>query len=242
MSLFKETPLKGKLAIITGGTKGIGLGIAEKLASLGARIVVADIYAEKIKHPLIPCDVSNMDNVKAMVAEVLTKFRKIDILVNNAGIYPPKSFLEMQEEDWDKVMSVNLKGAFNCTKTVSAFMIQQKSGKIINISSVAGFIAFPGLTHYSASKAGIIGFTRGLALELAPFGINVNAIAPGVIDTPGTKITLPEQKRESIIRSVPLKRLGTPNDIAELAAFLATEASAYITGQTIICDGGSTLV
>ena len=182
-----------------------------------------------------------MSNVKAMVKEVLTKFQRIDILVNNAGIYPPTSFSEMQEEDWDKLMSVNLKGTFNCAKAVSNSMMQQRYGKIINLSSIAGFVGFMGLTHYSATKSGIIGFTRGLALELAPFGINVNAIAPGGIDTHGTKETLQGSAREAFIQAVPLNRLGTPLDIAELAAFLASDASSYITGQTIVCDGGYTL-
>jgi 3-oxoacyl-[acyl-carrier protein] reductase len=241
MAVLNALPLESKVAIVTGGARGIGLGIADKLASLGAKVIVADIHEETTEHTFIRCDVSDMSNVKAMVEEVLNKFQRIDILVNNAGIYPPTSFSEMQEEDWDKLMSVNLKGTFNCAKAVSDSMMQQRYGKIINLSSIAGFVGFMGLTHYAATKSGIIGFTRGLALELAPFGINVNAIAPGGIDTHGTKETLQGSAREGFIQAVPLKRLGTPQDIAELAAFLASDASSYITGQTIVCDGGYTL-
>lgn len=236
MGLFNN-PLKGKVAIVTGGTMGIGLGIADKLASLGAKVVVAAIHEVKTKHYFVHCDVSDMNNVKAMVTETLKKFKRIDILVNNAGIFPNVPFKDMKEEDWDKVMAVNLKGVFNCTKIVSDFMMQQNSGKIINISSIAGYIGFPGLTHYCATKAGLMGFTRALALELAPYKINVNAIAPGAIETPGASGGAKDQLN-AIAQIVPLKRVGQPKDIAEAAAYLATEASSYVTGQIITVDGG----
>ncbi|MBN2421082.1 SDR family oxidoreductase [Candidatus Woesearchaeota archaeon] len=241
MGLLSSSPLKGKVAIVTGGTMGIGLGIADKLASLGAKVVVAAIDNAKTKHHFIQCDVSDMNQVKAMVAETMKKFKRIDILVNNAGIFPSKLFTEMTEEDWKKVMQVNLNGTFNCSKIVSEFMIQQKSGKIINLASIAAFVGFQGLVHYCTAKAGVTGFTRALALELGPHNINVNAIAPGLIITPGVNDFMNQEQQAGFAQSVPLKRNGLPKDIAELAAFLATDASSFITGQTIVCDGGKLL-
>ncbi|MEM2960254.1 MAG: SDR family NAD(P)-dependent oxidoreductase [Candidatus Bathyarchaeia archaeon] len=228
--------LNGKVAIVTGAGQGIGREIVLLLAKNGSKTVLIDIN-EKIFEVLedikalnreglaIKCDVSNGEEVKRAVKEVLEKFGSVDILVNNAGIYPFKPFTEMAEWEWDKVLDVNLKGVFYFTSEVLPKMIERRGGKIINIASIAGsVIGFPNLVHYSASKAGIVGFTRALALELAQYGINVNAISPGPILTPGTK-TLGEETYEQIRRNIPLGRWGKPEEIANLTLFLASEES-----------------
>jgi 3-oxoacyl-[acyl-carrier protein] reductase len=244
--------LKDKVAIVTGAGQGIGRGIALSLAKEGAKVVVADITDKRFEVVkeiealgsqalAVKCDVSNREDVASMVKETLNKFRRVDILVNNAGIYPFKPFADMTEQDWDRVLNINLKGVFYCVKAVLPKMIEQKYGKIVNLSSIAGsVVGFPSLVHYSASKAAILGFTRALALEVAPHKINVNAIAPGPIDTPGTTapdVTIMEQTKKMI----PLGRMGLPQDIANLAVFLASDKSSFITGQCIVSDGGYTL-
>ena len=242
--------LKNKVAIVTGAAQGIGKGIALALAKEGANVIVTDIkdtssFAKElesmgIKSLSIKSDVSNGEEVEKMVKEVVRKFGKIDILVNNAGIYPFVSLIEMKEEDWNKVIDINLKGVFNCTKAVIPEMIKAKSGCIINISSIAGsVIGYSNLVHYSSSKAGIIGFTRSAALELSQYGIRVNAIAPGAIETPGAKMT--DDSLKQFEQIVPLKRIGKPEDIASVVVFLSSEDSSYITGQCIVVDGGYTL-
>jgi len=240
--------LKNKVAIVTGAGQGIGRAIALALAREGAKVVVSDInnkvreVAKQIESfgveaLAIRTDVQHSKETEEMAKIAIDKFGRIDILVNNAGIYPFKSLVEMREGDWDRVIGVNLKGVFNCTKAVLPKMIEQKSGTIINISSTAGtVVGYLNLTHYAASKAGIVGFTRAAALELAQYGIRVNAIAPGAIETPGTK-ALGEALKQ-IEQTVPLKRIGQPQDMANLVVFLASEASSYITGQLIIADGG----
>ena len=243
--------LKNKVAIVTGAGQGIGRGIALSLAKEGAKVVVTDI-TDKINDVVkeigsqaiaIKVDVSKRKQTEEMVEKTLQKFGRIDILVNNAGIYPFKSLLEMKEEDWDHVLNVNLKGVFNCTKSVLSTMTKQKYGKIINIASIAGTkVGFHNLAHYSASKAGILGFTKSAALELAQYNINVNAIAPGAIDTPGTSTTMGERKQvEKYAKLIPAQRIGKPIDIANLVVFLTSDESSYITGECIVVDGGFTI-
>lgn len=245
--------LKNKIAIVTGAGQGIGKGIALALAKEGAKVVVSDI-SEGVNDVVkeiealgsqalaIKADVSNNQQTEEMAKETIKKFGRIDILVNNAGIFPFKGFLDMKEEDWDRVLNINLKGVFNCTKAVTPTMAKQKYGKIINISSIAGTrVGYVGLTHYCASKAGIAGLTKALALELAPFKINVNAIAPGAIDTPGITSAMDEQTRKDFTETVPLKRFGLPEDIANLVVFLASDESSYVTGECIVVDGGLTI-
>lgn len=239
---------KNKTAVVTGAGKGIGKGIAIALAKKGYNIVVSDIImedcekvADQIKETgadalAVKCDVSDNAQVENLFSDVSGKFEKVDVLVNNAGIYPFVSFEKMQEADWDKVMSVNLKGIFFCSK--EALKNMPEGGRIINISSIAATVGFSGLVHYCATKGGVNAFTRALAIELAPKKITVNAVAPGAIETPGAKSD--EETKKQTIAAIPMKRMGQSADIANAVVFLASEKSGYITGQTIIVDGGWT--
>ncbi|ADL53801.1 3-oxoacyl-[acyl-carrier-protein] reductase [Clostridium cellulovorans] len=242
--------LAGQCAIVTGATRGIGRAIATKLATSGANVVVnyrsnteeaeklkTELEALGVKILLVQGDISKDEEAKKLILAAKDAFGKIDILVNNAGITKDGLIMRMKEEDFDKVIEVNLKGTFNCSKHVTSVMIKQKYGKIINISSVVGIVGNAGQVNYSASKAGIIGMTKSLAKELGSRGINVNAVAPGYIVTDMTE-ELSEKIKEETKNSIPLKRLGEPEDVAELVAFLASKSSDYITGQVINVDGG----
>lgn len=241
--------LNGKVALVTGAAQGIGKAIALLLARNGADIVVSDINLEKAeetakeiraigpKAMAVKVDVANLSDVERMVTGILEKLAKIDILVNNAGITRDKLILRMTEEDWDAVLGVNLKGTFNCTKAVVRHMAKQRSGKIVNIASVVGEMGNAGQANYSASKAGVIGLTKTIAREYAQRGINVNAIAPGYIETPMTE-ALPEKAKEELIKLIPMDRLGKPEDVAEAVLFLVSEESSYITGQVLNVNGG----
>lgn len=241
--------LKDKVALITGGARGIGRAIALACAREGADVVVADVNlgeAEKTardieglgrKSLFLSMDVTDYAKVEEAINKILDKFTKVDILVNNAGITKDNLLLRMSAAEWDAVINVNLKGTFNCIKAVSRPMIKQRAGRIINIASIIGIIGNAGQANYSASKAGIIALTKTAAKELASRNINVNAIAPGFIQTEMTA-RLPEDLKEKMKQAIPLSRFGSPEDIAAVCLFLASEDSSYITGQTIVVDGG----
>jgi NAD(P)-dependent dehydrogenase (short-subunit alcohol dehydrogenase family) len=246
--------LKNKVAIITGARRGMGKADAILLAQEGAKVVVSDISLEDCQKVVdeikknggeamaLQCDVSKQKEVEKMVAETIKKFGRIDILVNNAGILQFKPFVDISEEDWDKIMNINLKGYFNCAKIAAKEMIKQKSGVIVNIASIVMGqvgIGMPNIVHYCASKGGIVAMTQALAIELAPYNIRVNAIAPGAIDTPMAQLDcLDEKAKTENLSQIPLKRFGCPEDIANAVLFLASEKSSYITGTVLVVDGG----
>ena len=242
--------LQGKNALVTGGSRGIGKSIALALAKEGANViinyssnpataeeVIKEIEALGVKGLAVKGNVANQEEVKEMLEKIEEVFDGVDILVNNAGITKDNLFIRMKEEEWDQVMDVNLKGVFLCTKAVTRKMIKQKFGKIINISSVVGVMGNPGQANYCASKAGVIGFTKSIAKELAGKNICVNAIAPGFIDTDMTAV-LSDTVKDEMLKHIPLKRYGKPEDIANLVVFLSSDDSNYITGQVIQVDGG----
>ena len=239
-----------KVAFITGGTRGIGKQIAIKLASSGFDIAlnyrveneelkntVSDIEKNGVRCLAVKGDVTSFSDAEQMVKEIFEKYERIDVLVNNAGITKDNLFIRMKKEDFDDVINVNLVGTFNVTKNVVPIMIKQKYGRIINISSIVGISGNAGQANYSASKAGIIGFTKSLAKELGARNILVNAIAPGFIETNMTSV-LKDCIKEEIGKSIPLKKMGKPEDVANVANFLASEDSSYVTGQVINVDGG----
>lgn len=242
--------LEGKVAIVTGGAKGIGAAISQKIAELGATVIInyhsssaqAEALVETIRGKggrakAYPCDVSDFEMAKAFVEEVIQDFGKIDILVNNAGITRDTLLLRMSEEDFDRVIDTNLKGAWNMAKHVSRYMMKARYGKIINIASVVGLIGNIGQANYVASKAGLIGLTKALAKELASRNILVNAIAPGFIQTDMTAV-LSDEMKERIMQNIALGRLGSPEDVADAVCFLASDRANYITGQVLNVCGG----
>ena len=237
-----------QVALITGATRGIGKEIALELARNGFDIAVnyrgtidedlkKEIEANNVRCEFVEADVSNFEQCESMIKETIEKYGRIDVLVNNAGITKDGLIMRMKKEDFEAVIDVNLVGTFNVTRNVIPYMIKQKSGRIINVSSVVGVAGNAGQTNYSASKAGIIGFTKSLAKEVASRNILVNAIAPGFIDTDMTKV-LSDTVKEGINAQIPLKRMGSPKEVAKVVKFLASEDSSYVTGQVINIDGG----
>ncbi len=241
--------LAEKVAIVTGSTRGIGQAIAEELARQGAKVVISGRNGERARQVAaaiqeaggeaiaVQADVSHMEDAQRLVKETLDRWGRIDILVNNAGITRDNLLLRMSEEEWDTVLQVNLKGAFNCTKSVTRQMMKQRQGRIINITSVVGQMGNAGQANYAASKAGLIGFTKSVARELASRNITCNAVAPGYIQTDMTA-ALDDAVKDSLKQQIPLGRLGTPEDVARVVAFLCSDDAAYITGQVINVDGG----
>jgi 3-oxoacyl-[acyl-carrier protein] reductase len=244
---------ENKTAIVTGAAKGIGYGIALELAKRKANVVLADLdedtnYKSAVeieektgsKTFAVRCDVSKREDTDSLINTALEKFGRVDILVNNAGIFPYKPFLEMSEADWDKVLDINLKSVFLMSQATAKVM--KEGGKIVNISSIASLVGFESLTHYCASKGGMNGMVRALALELAHKKINVNAVAPGAISTPGADWEgMTEEEMKQTLSQIPWNRVGTPADIANAVAFLSSPQSDYITGQILVVDGGWTL-
>ena len=242
--------LNEKVALVTGAARGLGRAIALELAAAGAKVIVnyagSEAKAAEVVEQIlaaggeafaVQADVSRADDVERLVKTALEEFGRIDILVNNAGIARDNLLLRLKEADWDAVLNTNLKGVYLCTKAVSKGMLKQRSGVIINISSVVGVSGNAGQANYAAAKAGVIGFTKSMAKELAPRGIRVNAVAPGYIATDMTEI-LPEEVKSEILSRIPLGYVGKPADIAQAVLFLASPAANYITGQTLIVDGG----
>lgn len=241
--------LKDQVAIITGAGGGIGAAVAMALAEAGAHVVVNDVVAEAaeavakqveecgVRTLVDTADITDADQVQRMVDAVMEEFGRIDILVNNAGITRDNLLIRMKEAEWDAVLTVNLKGTFNCTKAVARTMMKQRSGRIINVASVVGLTGNAGQANYSASKAGVIGLTKTTARELAPRGITVNAIAPGYFKTSMTE-KLPESAKEAFLKQIPLGRAGSAEDVANVVAFLSSSEASYITGQVICVDGG----
>ncbi len=242
--------LEGKTALVTGASRGIGRAIAETLAAQGAKVAIN--YAGNVKAAeeakaaieaaggeaiLVKADVSDPAAVQEMISTVTEAFGQIDILVNNAGITRDGLLMRMKDEDWDAVISTNLKGVYNCTKAVTKLMMKKRYGRIVNMTSVVGITGNAGQTNYSAAKAGVIGFSKSAAKELSSRGITVNMVAPGFIDTDMTAV-LPEKVKEEMAAGIPLGRIGKAQDVANAVLFLVSDQASYITGQVVNVDGG----
>jgi len=242
-------PLAGRIAVVTGGTRGIGLAIARALAEDGASVVVSGRDAGRLDSAVkeleslgapalgVAADQSKRDDCDRLVDAAKERFGRIDVLVNNAGITRDQLLVRMKDDDWDQVLDTNLRGVFLMTRAVAKSMMRQKSGRIINIASTAGAMGNPGQVNYSAAKAGVIGFTKAAARELAHWNILVNAVAPGLIET-DMAAAIPAEAREALLQQVPLKRVGAAREVAEMVRFLAGDGAAYVTGQTIHVNGG----
>ena len=242
--------LENKVALVTGASRGIGREIAITLAKEGAEVIVnyngSKERAEEVKNTIeaaggkasiVQCDVSDFQACEEMVKNIIKEYGHVDILVNNAGITRDNLIMKMKEEDFDAVLNINLKGTFNTIRHLSRQMLKQRSGKIINISSISGILGNAGQANYAASKAGVIGLTKTMARELCSRGITVNAVAPGFVDTEMTEV-LSEDVKEAACKQIPLGRFGKPSDIANMVAYLASDKADYITGQVISVDGG----
>lgn len=242
--------LKDRVAIVTGGGSGIGQGIGLRLAEEGARVAIWDVNLDGAKDTAqqiekagskalaLKVDVSSTAEVEAAVKEVLSRFGRIDILVNNAGVSLPSKVVNMTEEVWNKTLDVNLKGVFLCSRAVIPHMKERKYGKIISIASILAARGGTYYAHYGATKAGVVAFTQGMAMELGPHNINVNAIGPGIVDTPMAAGDVEAEYRQRLVKGIPLRRIGMPRDIANAAVFLASDEASYITGQCLYVCGG----
>jgi 3-oxoacyl-[acyl-carrier protein] reductase len=242
-------PLDGKTAIVTGGTRGIGAAVAALLAEHGAAVVVSGRDAARLQNAVqeleergasvhgVVADAAKREDADRLVEAAKERYGRLDLLVNNAGITRDGLLIRMKDDDWDRVMEVNLRGAFLMTRAAAKLMVRQRSGRIINIASTAGAMGNPGQANYSAAKAGLIGFTKATARELAHWGILVNAVAPGLIET-DMAAAIPAEAREALLAQVPLKRIGSPREVAEMVGFLAGDGAAYVTGQVFHVNGG----
>ena len=247
--VFKEDMLAGKTAIVTGASRGIGAAIAQRLCEVGANVVLCSRSTESVSQTAatltdkgytahaMAADVSKKEDVEALIEETIAQYSQIDILVNNAGITRDMFLMRLKDEDWEAVLQTNLTGTMYCTRAVLRPMIRQKSGRIINISSIVGLMGNAGQASYAAAKAGIIGLTKTTAKEVGTRGITVNAIAPGFITTDMTA-KIPEELQKKILEMIPLQYYGTPDVVADAVCFLASDAAHYITGQTLQVDGG----
>ncbi|MGB7594086.1 MAG: SDR family NAD(P)-dependent oxidoreductase [Erysipelotrichaceae bacterium] len=243
---------ENQVIIVTGGAQGIGLQISQYLESLGATIVIADINVTQAQAAIetlptkngmaIYCDVTSEEATTKMAEAVIAAYGRIDVLINNAGCFPVKLFSQMTEKDWRKVIDIDLTGTFLATKSVYPYMEKAKKGKIVNMASISGRVGGVGFTHYSAAKAGVIGFTKALAREAGPLGIQVNCVAPGIIDTETTRNVFPSFALKDYTRNVPLGRLGHEEDIQGVVSFLCSSNSDYMTGQCLTVDGGYTMI
>jgi 3-oxoacyl-[acyl-carrier protein] reductase len=247
--MSEAKPLAGKVAVVTGGTRGIGLAVARSLADDGASVVVSGRDPGRLENAAkeleglgasalaVAADATKREDADRLVEAAKERFGRIDVLVNNAGITRDQLLVRMKDDDWDQVLDTNLRGVFLMTRAAGKVMMRQKSGRIVNVSSAAGAMGNAGQANYSAAKAGVIGFTKATARELAHWNILVNAVAPGLIET-DMAAAIPAEARETLVQQVPLKRIGTAKEVAEVVRFLAGEGAGYITGQVIHVNGG----